>query len=488
MPSMPVEILDPRVLKNQKAKPVNVPGHYQSETDSETDSDSDSDSDSSGMHSFSAESVEGDVLNLVNSRSRSVSRGSKKSRDQSRHRSQSRGGRVTKGYKEKGPRGNARVLFNPPPIGVHSGRSIKGHSPTSSNSHLPPPQQIHIQVNTAPPNTMDNDREHERERTGSHSQPHAGDRHQHQRGRSADRHGQRSMDHGRPHSRLGYESNSPRQSPAHSPRQSYSHLDKFPTTHPLSRTSSGDRYSDTASYVDDSSSVRSFGGDSVFSEQLPRSSNRRHTDLDMSKPYNTSGTEYSAPFPGYRSSHDRITSEGRVRPTLGRRATHSVSDYPTSHHQPVRHHRGRAAVHNYDAGRSSDDDNSTATWPPRTRSIRHHPRPQDPNPFDALRYPAQRSLPYYPTPKALPEAPSRQDPFDMHEIVEATVEATVEALREKNMNAYEHIHRSRQRQPLVRSNTVDAWANPTYQPGADSHRSGLQKAVLADGRSVYVDV
>jgi hypothetical protein len=77
------------------------------------------------------------------------------------------------------------------------------------------------------------------------------------------------------------------------------------------------------------------------------------------------------------------------------------------------------------------------------------------------------------------------------------MEEAVEALREKRMNAYDHINRSQQRKPLVRSFTfgdrrshspTDVWANPKYRPGATAHRNGVQKARLADGRSVYVEV
>jgi hypothetical protein len=79
--------------------------------------------------------------------------------------------------------------------------------------------------------------------------------------------------------------------------------------------------------------------------------------------------------------------------------------------------------------------------------------------------------------------------------MEEILQAGVEALREKQVDAHEYIRRTRQ--PHQRSITIDgggafnptgAWGNPTYPIDVGEPRSGVQRAQLADGRVVYVDV
>ena len=171
----PVEVIDPHVLKQQKAKHKPVPAQYVTDSDSSLDGSSDT--------SFSAESIDGfDVV----SRSRSRSRGKKRATEHGILRDLSRG-RAPQVYHEKSTRGRVHPDIDRPPLGKYSGRSPHKQSPRSSHGSLPP-QQINIEVNAAPPSTKEQTLKGDRNNAGGRDQdrtreqsPRPHDRHRHDR-------------------------------------------------------------------------------------------------------------------------------------------------------------------------------------------------------------------------------------------------------------------------------------------------------------------
>lgn len=463
----PIEILDAQTRKKQKATPKKVPGGYFSDPDSDSDTDSDS-----SAQSFSAESAEDDIFNVIKSRSHSRSRNKSRGQESSRPRSQSRH-RISKTHKDKISHTRARSNLDPPPFGKHHEKSRQIHSPKSSTGNIPP-QQIHIEVNTGAPDAREQDRGRNRDRDHSVLRYHNIDRH-HKHDRSLSRSRQPDV-HAKDYRRSTIDrslSRSPK-SPR-SPRLSYDRIEKDPYAPQMYRTYSSESSNGT-DFSDNTSSIVSDAGESVFTApyhlKKSRHNSIRHVDHTIFPPPGSLQREKIYP------ASDRHS-----------RSHHAVDDYPSD---TARHHRSPPVIYHgkalTDDRWSDENDSSIASWP----QTNNHRRKAAGNPFDSTRYPPQRSLsyaehnpapayPYYPAPKALPER-AAHDPYDMHDIVEAGVEA----LREKKMNAYDHIHQGRDRHSLKRSNTLkhyDAWANhtPAYNTAPT-----LQKARLPNGR--YVDV
>jgi hypothetical protein len=483
-----VEVMDPHTRQQQKAKPRHVPGAFQGEFDDDDDDD-ESTSSSSGSQSLTTEELDGGIMNLTrrpsqSSRARTQSRG--RERDLNRKRSQSIGV-MPRVHRDKSSRGRSTTSpFAPPPIGKYSGVTSSHHSPKTSHGQLPAQPAIHISVNTANPTIKDHDHDRSRRRSSIHVSDH------HDRQRSLERsHRRQSVHHEAEFRRPSHDMPS-----QYSPRQSFDTIQKMVAgPHIPSRTSSAD-YDNNTFYSDDNSSVRSFGGDSIFSEQPQRRNSHRHSVVEGHMPHVP-----SAPF--RRSDEGAIQ---RIQPHLDfdrrPRHQHTVSDYPVAHHHSSRRHRNHSIVHpdalNHgdDPWSVYDDGDSTVSWPPKSSR-----RSTAPNPFDTAHYPPQpqRSMSYstepprgyYPTPKALTD-PSTHDPF--HNMKEA-FEPELDGWGRKNVDAREHIHRTQtQRPPYRRSRTgrgslsgYDNWANPTY-PVSAGRRSSQVPAQLADGRVVMVDM
>jgi hypothetical protein len=456
----PVEV-PPHILKQQKAKHKPVPGQYASDSDSGFDSLSDA--------SFSAaDSVDG--FKVV-SHSRSRSRGKTRPAQQGISRDPSRG-RAPQVYHEKTTRGRVHPDTDRPPLGKYSDKSPHKQSPRTSHGSLPP-QQINIEVNTAPPPTKEqtlkgdrnNVRGRDQERVWEQS-PRPHDRHRHDRSHNFERVRRPSYD----------------RSMSRSPRQSYNKFEKFPRSHsPMSLST--DRDSDTI-YDDDGSSILSSANDSVFSQSL-RSGHMHRGSRHYAE---AEGRMAEKSRGHYRSSNEEIY------PALDPRKQrhHSLNEMPE---YPRRHHRnrGRHSARHSEGGEWSDDADTTATWPPTTRGygLSRRNSTQVPNPFDTVRYPPQRSHSYVepplshtyppyatPAPKALPQH-ARHDSL----VVDDLVQATIERLNGQQRSAADHIHSTQQRRPLGRSTTFDPWSNGQYAGGRGGQRQSV--TVLPDGRTMY---
>lgn len=469
----PIEVIDPFTRQQQKA-PKKVPGEFPRELD-----DFEGDSDSSDTHSLTAESTD-EGYNAVRGRSRSVNRNKSKSRTQSGWRSRSRG-RVEKMYKEKMPHSQMRSEFYPPPLGEHSRKSSKPQTPKSSSGNLAPNIKISVNTTATPTNAGENDREQARGRDGrrSHDDNNSRDR---PRERSDDR---RWKDYEREYKRSSYDT-----SASTSPRQSFTKFEKA-TSQPMSRHSSG--YSETL-LSQDTSSTQSVVDGSVFDEPIHgRRKSRHHNSIDGHRP--------NSPTATWRRSNENVYHH------FDRRANdcEDADDYPENHHRVYRRsNHGRPVLHQGDTFHDgehwgSDQDSSIASWPQVGHVPGHRGSMGFPNPFNTSQFPSQRSpkyiehhsepaYSYYASQKALPEPQMQQDAFNMHEM-ERIFQAGVEAINNKERNAFNHIRSSRR--PLGRSNTlnggghpkpVDAWSNPSYP--ADQRTP----ATLPDGRVVYLHI
>ncbi|KAH7377845.1 hypothetical protein BKA66DRAFT_443102 [Pyrenochaeta sp. MPI-SDFR-AT-0127] len=162
----PYDVVDPGYLKGQKSKHKVRRGSSSSSSSSENDWESDSGS--SGSNGIRVLPVEHGDYGLVRRQERGRSQHSTKSKKSRRHRSQSkarsrsrgRAPRVVDIYKEKSSRRRRTSdLIDPPPMGKYSPTSSKSNSPRSSRAELPP---IHIHMNTNP--TEERSREHEQMR------------------------------------------------------------------------------------------------------------------------------------------------------------------------------------------------------------------------------------------------------------------------------------------------------------------------------------
>ncbi|KAF2659661.1 hypothetical protein K491DRAFT_151773 [Lophiostoma macrostomum CBS 122681] len=463
---VPVENLNPHVLKQQKAKQKSVPAQYVSDSESSSDSLSDA--------SYSAESMDG--FNVVN-RSRSRSQGKKKTAEYGILRDPSRG-RTQQAYNEKSSHGRVQSEVGRPPLGKYNGKSSQNQSPRSSHSNLPP-QQIHIEVNTASTSKdqaekgpRNNARGRAQERTREQSSPRPHERHHHNRSHDFEREHRHSHD----------------RSMSRSPKQAYSKFEKFARGH-IPRPESTDRGSGSFYDDEDDSSIESSADGSVFS-QSPRSGHghrgsRQYDEVwgrvqDMSQGHYRSSNEEIHPAFDPRKQRHHSPSEMPAHPPRHQR-------HPGSRHS-VRHSEGRRGRD----GGWSDDADIVPNWPPSPRGVS---RRNSPNPFDSVRYPAQHSHSYVepplehtyppfatPAPKALPQH-ARHDSFDVDKIFQAGLES----LNEKNRNAAEHIHSTRQRRPLGRSATYDPWANDVQYPGGHS-RQRQSVTRLPNGQTMYATI
>lgn len=427
----PIEVINPQLLKQQKAKPKVVPGQYRS------DRESDSDSEVSSIISFSADSSDG--YNVVRGRSRS------------QRRSQSRG-RAPQIHQETNPRGRGRSGHDRPPMGKYTNSSPKSKASQPNVQ----PQQIHIEVNTAAGPTKDHASKKNR---SDRYRDEGSDRERRQQERSTIYHGERR---GSMHDR----------SISRSPRQTYARHDKIQRgISPISMTSSVDRGSDSF-IIDEASSVYSDEG-SVFS-QSPRESLAY-----MSRDRHRTSNEHIHPAMDPRKHRHHSLNEV---PELQRR-----------HSRPYHHARRSGGREDWFDDRNTDISWPPAVAPVHDVHRRNSTRPPSvPNPFDTVRYPPQRTqsgnyfaprpqlqhqldhaYPPFATPsppKTLQDAPSRHDSLDMNEVIRAGLES----MQEKNRNAFEHIYTTHQRRPLERRNTYDpydSWSNPQYA-GARGNGNG----------------
>lgn len=414
-----------------------------------------------------------------------------KSRDGSLSRSQSRG--ILKENKETVSHAGTSSHFDPPPMGLHSGKYTNGHSPKSSSGALHP-QPVNITIIGTP--VSETERVHGRERESSRPRDNNNKQYHRVRDGSTDRSAyqdrpRKERERGREHPRHGYE-----RSPSRSPQQTYHHIRKFGPTHSRSRTPSFGHYSDSSSDMENSSSVFSSVNSSVFSAPGHRRRSRASPEAGAGSLYDSqfrSKHHVQQRSPVYRE--DAFSREGYYPGSNQRTKRYPVDDYPR---QPPNPH---PLLHKPTTLYSSEDayDDEGGPGSMSYSLVRRNSAPI-PNPFDPVRYPAQRSHSYadYPSTYINPiysGTKSFQEPYEDSLDVQDILQAGVEALREKHATPYKQILQPQPRPPLMRSNTLSAeappgapdfWANAQYPLINKGYRATKQKIRLRDG--LYVDL
>lgn len=328
----PIEVLDSNYLRKQKKSK----GHHD-ESSSESDSDSDdwvSESGDSMPDRFRGHKVEhGEFVHIgkpEHGRPRQSSRSRKsrhnKSHSKGRSRSRSRSHVRTETYRRR----RDSDYIDPPPMGKHSPMSSKDSSPHSSKQQLPP---IHIHVNEKPT------RANERVRRDSHT-----------------------------------------------PSSPDYRKDKF-GGEPLSRSSSWDRHSGTASF-NDNSSIHT-ADDSVFSE--PNRHHRKSYQSDIIDHSPKLRSRALPPRENYGQPHpSHIYGDVEPRP---RRSAYPANDYP----QVLRQREPYYDEHAFTPRPGVHRRNSAQIQTPGG------------NPFDTGRFPPQPRLS-----RASTYAPEMQEPMYAH--------------------------------------------------------------------------
>lgn len=360
---VPIETIDPRILKHHKSKSKGLRREYIDMYEYDSDSGMSNSDDGS---QFSSRSVEDGAYGFVE-RSRSRGRRSSKTRSRGRSaiRSRSNGReRISKVHKTKKTHGRGRsdveIIYED-----KDKSPSKHNSPQSSASALPTQQIFNIRI--------DNDNDREREKKND-------------RGR-----GFQTIDHDQ-------RRNSNHMSPPGFSIPPHAKRDKF-EPHPMSRHSSVGGSETGSSIIDGNSSIYT-SDDSVFSEPwLPRMHSRSTSEVGAAphlRSRNMSIPRHDAFDPTYHESHRR------------QRPRYETDDYPPP--------RPRGSLHETETERYHSVSHQRPSMPTRRHSV------QVSNPFDP-RYPTQPSRSYTQasSPYAYPTGPphqrhmpeSRPDPFEL---------------------------------------------------------------------------